>query len=487
VVATIIEPLRAEWAKVLATIERKKGEITALGPHDPRRDNLYKEARSLAIGFHGKLCATRVLDLACGTGNFLYVALELMKRLEGEVIDAVEALGGQEEVRWLDRQNVDPHQFLGMEINPRAAAIAELVLWIGFLQWHFRTRSDPPPEPILHAFKNVGVKNAVLDADIGIARDAKGKPLTRLGADGVPVEVYEYANARRPKWPPAEYIVGNPPFIGGKDLRARLGEEYTEALWTAHPHMNESADFVMYWWDRAADILTRKGTVLRRFGLVTTNSISQVLQRRVVERHVNAKDPVSIVMAIPDHPWTKGSPDAAAVRIAMTVAEAGASEGLLCEVTRETGLDTDTPIIDFAERRGKINSDLTIGVDITTAVALEANEGVYSPGVKLHGAGFIVRPQAAANLGLGRRQGLERHIREYRNGRDLTSRPRGVRVIDLFGLDIDAVRTRFPEIYQHIKMEVKEKIIVKKGKEVKVGLSRFKERHGELRSLYRDG
>src|SRR5271165_3704699 len=99
-----------------------------IGTSPPRRDALYKEARSLAVGFHTKLCQTRVLDPACGTGNFLYVALELMKRLEGEIIDAVESLGGQEEVRWLDRQNVDPHQFLGMEINPRAAAIAELVL-----------------------------------------------------------------------------------------------------------------------------------------------------------------------------------------------------------------------------------------------------------------------------------------------------------------------------------------------------------------------
>jgi hypothetical protein len=448
VVATLIEPLRAEWAAALATIERKKGEIAALPARHPAREKGLGEARGIAVKFHAKLCATRVLDPACGTGNFLYVALELMKRLEGEVIDAVEALGGQEEAAWLDRQNVDPHQFLGMEINRRAAAIAELVLWIGFLQWHFRTRADMPPEPILHAFKNIAFKDAVLAADISLARDASGKPLTRTDAEGKLVEIYRYDKPRLPEWPAAEYIVGNPPFIGGKDLRARLGDEYVQALWAAHKPMNESADFVMYWWDRAADLLTRKGTILRRFGFVTTNSISQVFQRRVMERHLQAKKPVSLIMAIPDHPWSKATPDAAAVRIAMTVCEAGSKDGFLREVLRESGLDSDTPIIDFSERAGKINSDLTVGVDVTMAAPLKANEGVCSPGVKLHGARFIVTREEAEHLGLGRRPGLERYIRAYRNGRDLAGRPRNVMVIDLFGLSGDDVRARFPEVYQ---------------------------------------
>ena len=89
-------------------------------------------------------------------------------------------------------------------------------------------------------------------------------------------------NPRRPDWPEAEFIVGNPPFIGGKDMRAEpWAMLYAEALWNAHPQMNDSADFVMYWWDRAAELLTRKGTTLQRFGFVTTNSITQVFQRRV--------------------------------------------------------------------------------------------------------------------------------------------------------------------------------------------------------------
>ena len=455
VIATIIEPLRAEWDQTLGTIERKRGEIAALSLRDPRRDALYIEARGFAVTFHAKLCATRVLDPACGTGNFLYVALELMKRLEGEVVDAVEALGGQEEPAWLARQNVDPHQFLGMEINPRAAAIAELVLWIGFLQWHFRTRADMPPEPVLHAFKNIEVKDAVLLADKSLARDKSGRPLTKTGADGAVREVCTYARPRRPDWPEAEFIVGNPPFIGGKDLRARLGGAYVEALWAAHRHMNESADFVMYWWDRAAEILARKDAVLRRFGLVTTNSISQVFQRRVMERHLNSKKPISLISAIPDHPWTKAAAESAAVRIAMTVCEAGTMEGVLRDVVREAGLDTDAPVIDLDERKGKINSDLTVGVDLAIAQPLMASAGLGYRGVQLIGAGFMVTHDEAIHLGLGKREGLEKHIREYRNGRDLASRARGVMVIDLLGLTADEVRTRFPEVYQHILAVVK--------------------------------
>lgn len=131
-----------------------------------------------------------------------------------------------------------------------------------------------------------------------------------------------------------------------------------------------------------------------------------MFQRRVVERHLKGKRPVSLVMAIPDHPWTKATAGAAAVRIAMTVAEAGTREGWLRKVTREAGLDTDEPKVELRERRGTINSDLTIGVDVTAAKPLLANEGLCSPGVKLHGAGFIVTPQEAEQLGLGKRPGL---------------------------------------------------------------------------------
>jgi hypothetical protein len=444
VAATVIEPLRDDWAKVLSTAERQKSE----GRH--------AEAAATVRAFHDSLCRTRVLDPACGTGNFLYVALELMKRLEGEVLEALTDLGGQEALQGLEGYTVDPHQFLGLELNPRAAAIAELVLWIGYLQWHYRTQVAEPSEPILRAFRNIVQADAVLKADRVPARGEAGTLRVRDADDGREPIVVHYRNPRRPDWPAAEFIVGNPPFIGGKDLRARLGDEYTEALWAAHPRMNQSADFVMYWWDHAAELLAIKGTVLRRFGLVTTNSISQVFQRRVVARHFQARQPISLVMAIPDHPWTKATKQAAAVRIAMTVGEAGTQEGRLREVVGEGRLDTDQPEIGLTERIGMINADLSVGVDVTAVVPLRANEGLCSPGVKLHGAGFIVTPQEAEHLGFGRRPGLERHIRQYRNGRDLTGDPRGMMVIDLFGLEAEEVLTHFPEVYQHLLATVKE-------------------------------
>jgi SAM-dependent methyltransferase len=446
VMATVIDPLRQDWEAALATAERQKAE---------KRDN---EAAATLRAFHHRLCDTRVLDPACGTGNFLYVALELMKRLEGEVQEALADLG---ETLSLDK-TVDPHQFLGIELNPRAAAIAETVLWIGFLQWHFRNNSARPAEPILRAFRNIECRDAMLTWD--------GAPVPAVVTDPTGGRVEAYPNPRRPAWPEAEFIVGNPPFIGGKDLRARLGDGYTEALWAAHPKMNDSADFVMYWWDRAAEILTAKDSVLRRFGLVTTNSISQVFQRRVVERHLSGRAPLSLVMAIPDHPWTKAAPEAAAVRIAMTVAQAGEGDGVLREVLREAALDTDTPVIELCEAFGRINPDLTVGVDLGAASALLANEGMSARGMVLHGAGFIVTPAQAEYLGRLHRKGLDKHIRHYRNGRDLTDRPRGVLVIDLFGLTADEVRERFPEVYQHVKMEVKEKInIGKDGEKQLVG------------------
>lgn len=428
---TVMEPLRADW------------NAAQLKAEDARVTGEPKEAVGHIRAFHHQLCTTRVLDPACGTGNFLYVSLELMKRLEGEVLEALAELGETETIGF---ETVDPHQFLGIELNVRAAAIAELVLWIGYLQQHYRNRSEHPAEPILKAFGNIQQKDAVLTWD--------GYPELQFEMrDGVATQVFP--NARRPDWPEAEFIVGNPPFIGGKDLRSRMEPGYAEALWKAHPHMNESADFVMYWWDRAAELLTRKKTPLRRFGLVTTNSISQVFQRRVMERHLNAKAPVSIIFAVPDHPWTKATKDSAAVRIAMSVGQTGAHEGQLREVVAEAGLDTDSPNIAFVTRDGKINSDLTVGVDVARAGTLLANKGLGSRGVQLMGSGFIVTPEEAEHLGLGRRPGLEHHIRDYRNGRDLTAHPRGVLVVDLFGLSAETVRSEFPEVYQYVLEAVK--------------------------------
>ncbi len=444
VVATIMEPLKAEWANVQATAEARRAEGDM------------KSARAIVQAFHERLCETKILDPACGTGNFLYVSLELMKRLEGEVLEALASLSEQRRFSGYELRMIDPHQFLGLELNPRAAAIAELVLWIGFLQWHFRTRGGTPPEPILRDFKTIKVMDAVLSYSAReLERDENGRPLERTDAEGNRVEVYLYKNPKRPEWPEADYIVGNPPFIGNKRMRDRLGDSYVENLRALYKDVNKSADFVMYWWQQAATILTRKLTRLKRFGLVTTNSISQSYQRKIVEHFLVDKKRVSLVFAIPDHPWTKASADTAAVRIAMTVAETGEKQGSLYEVIQEAALETDTPSIEFTSRTGRINSDLSVGIDITGAKPLKSNLGIALSGVTLVGSGFIVSPTQATVLGLGKRAGLEEYVRDYRNGRDLTGQSRDVKVIDLFGLEVDEVRTRFPEIYQHLAETVK--------------------------------
>ncbi len=437
--ATVVDPLRSDWEAVQSAAEQARSEKHV------------EEAVEIVSTFHTQLTRTRVLDPACGTGNFLYVTLELMKTLEAEVLQvlgALQAEAGQKSD--LLRRDILPSQFYGLELNPRAAAIAELVIWIGYLQFLYRNGDISTRDPVLEDF---GAINPVA------SRRRKTDPCIDavllhdgdiIGGDGT-----AYPNPRLPPWPEAEFIVGNPPFIGGKDIRAEQGDAYAEALWKAHKDMNDSADFVMYWWDRCAAILTAKGTKLRRFGLVTTNSITQVFQRKVMQRWMSAKRPLSLVFAVDDHPWTRATKDAAAVRIAMTAAEAGSHEGRLATVVREAALDTDQPEIDVAERSGVINADLTVGVDVTRAKALKANDGLCSPGVKLHGSGFIVSPAEAAHLGLGRRLGLEAHIRPYLNGRDMLARSRRKMVIDLYGLPAEQVRDAYPEVYQHLAQTVK--------------------------------
>jgi hypothetical protein len=424
VIATVIDPLRSEWDAARSTADRQKAEGKA--------DAAVKTVQA----FHDRLCDTKVLDPACGTGNFLYVSLELMKKLEGEVLEALVNLGGQEGLA-LESHTVDPHQFLGLEVNPRAAAIAELVLWIGHLQWHFKNRGVAPSEPILKAFHNIENRDAVLLWD--------GYPLPQV-KEGVET----YPNPRRPKWPDADYIVGNPPFVGGKDIRARMGGAYAEALWKAHKHMNDSADFVMYWWDRSADILLRPKTRLKRFGYVTTNSISQVFQRRVMEPYLNAKKPLSLVMAIADHPWTKVTRDSAAVRIAMTVAQAGKLDGRLMEVTAEEGVETDSPVILFEEKAGRINADLTVGVDVTQLVNLRANSQIAHKGFQLNGDCFVMSANEATVL-LGDRH--QKYAKRYFIGRDINQRDRNLTAIDLFPMTKEQLREEIPAAYQYLMVK----------------------------------
>lgn len=148
VTPTIMETLREDWRDLQTAVQR----LT--------EDDKSSDALKLVRDFHAKLCEIRVLDPARGSGNFLYVALEMMKRLEGEATSLLEELGEEQ----TSFTTADPHQFLGIELNPWAANVAELVLWIGYLQWHFRTYGKAAPsEPVLRDFKNIRQGAVVLE------------------------------------------------------------------------------------------------------------------------------------------------------------------------------------------------------------------------------------------------------------------------------------------------------------------------------------
>jgi hypothetical protein len=473
--ATIMEVLRPQWEEV---------RDAAMAAHEAGDD---KTAMAGVRAFHDRLVAIRVLDPACGTGNFLYVAMEELLRLEGEAIQLAAEFG-----ETLDA-GVHPNQFLGLELNPRAAVIAELVLWIGWLRHRLANHPDSIGEPVLPPLTNIN-EGTHGGYDAVLARTATGEPDTE--------------NPRRPDWPEADFIVGNPPFIGGKGsgIRTTLGSIYAEALWKANPRVPASADFVMQWWDRSADILTRPGTRLRRFGLVTTNSITQVFSRRVIEEwlatspsprggeggaptgaegegvptpdeSLESRTPssqpsppggegarkedrhLSLILAIPDHPWTRASPDAAAVRIAMTVAAAGAHDGRLIEIVSEAKLDTDGPELEERVTIGRINADLTVGTDVTALVALKANEGLSCNGMMLAGQGFKVDRRTAEYLVTQdqreRERERERVIRPYMGGGELLQRRRDRFVIDFFGFAESEARQLHPAAYQWLLEKVK--------------------------------
>ncbi|MEO8296956.1 MAG: DNA methyltransferase [Burkholderiales bacterium] len=462
VLPTVVEPLRADWANAQAAallLAREADELEGR-----KREAKLEEARAEIRRFHHQLCTTRVLDPACGSGNFLYVTLEHLKRLEGEVLNQLDALGETQDKLGLEGETVTLQQLRGIELNERAAALAELVLWIGWLQWHIRTRGAASvAEPVVHDYGNIECRDAVLSYDrMEPASDADGKPLMRwdgrtmkkhpVTGEGVPDETaqvmqWRYVNPRQAEWPQADFIVGNPPFIGNKRMRDALGDGYTMALRRAWPSVPESADFVMYWWQRASDYV-RQGRA-RQFGLITTNSLTMVFNRKIVESALGGKPALYLSFAVPDHPWVD-SAEGAAVRISMTVARQSDDAGRLCTVNAERWNEENNEVeVDLKESAGKIQSDLRIGANVAAARELIANRQLAFRGITLLGEGFWVEsddPLATVEPGL---------LRRLRNGRDLTERPRDLFCIDAFGLSEDELRHRFPATYQRLLTRVK--------------------------------
>jgi hypothetical protein len=492
VLPTVVEPLRADWANAQAAALLLAREAEALEANPPQRqagtthdtfdraamaaDNRalaeherqvrarWRDARQEVQRFHHQLCSVRVLDPACGSGNFLYVTLEHLKRLEAEVLDQLHAFGDSNESIG-DTETVTLRQLLGIEINERAAALAELVLWIGWLQWHIRTRgSNSVAEPVVHDYRNIECRDAVLAYDrVEPAVDADGRVITRwdgkttkphpVTAEAVPDEAaqvaqWAYVNPRKAEWPQADFIVGNPPFIGNKRMRDALGDGYTQALRSTWPDVPETADFVMYWWQHAA--AATKALQARRFGFITTNSITQVFNRTVIERAG-----VGLAYAIPDHPWVD-SAEGAAVRVAMTVGVPDVEvQGQLQRITHDEPGADDTPEVQLDSRTGKVHANLSVGADVNAAARLQANAGLSFMGMIPLGAGFWIDAATAAALGAGTVPGLELHIKRYRNGKDLTDRPRGVLALDFFGMTEDELRAQFPAAYQWLLERVR--------------------------------
>ncbi len=498
----VVDPLRQEWDAVriaAASLHREadtieadadageekakallaggKGEAakrTGAAAAKRRSEAVKKVAEALALvtDYHRRLCAVRVLDPACGTANFLYVALEHMKRLEAEVLEVLAALGGDATLE-MEGHKVRPSQFLGIEISARAARIAELVLWIGYFQWHRRTtgRADTNDRPLLPRDKPIEHRDAVLaygektprrDPETGAVveiwdgHSTKAHPVTgkEVPDESARIVVYDYGNPKRAEWPQADYIVGNPPFIGASRMREALGDGYTEALRRAWKgDVPESADFVMHWWARAAALVA--GGKAKRFGFITTNSIHQTFNRRVLEPFLaDAKRPLHLAYAIPDHPWVD-SADGAAVRIAMTVGAAGKGEGLLEKVVAETTQEGGENDVTLSGREGVIAANLQVGADLTACGALRANENIANHGVIRGGGGFLVDSIELESLGYPNSPGIRKRLRPILNGSDLTGKNRSQWVIDLFGLSESEVREQFPELYQRVLTQVK--------------------------------
>ena len=471
--ATFGHDLRHQWNEVEA-------DLAALLEHGNTAEAV-EAAKARLRAFHQHLATLQFLDPACGSGNFLYVAFDTLKRLEGEVLQRLEDLGEWFSAFDLSHERISPKQFKGIELNPWAAGIAELVLWIAYLQWfHRRHPAGTPPEPVLQNYGSIEQRDAVLACDgeaaTGASRwDGKTRKVDARGRD-VPddsarVATTRLLNPRPARWPQADYIIGNPPFLGNASMLGELGVGYTEALRAAYPDVPDTVDFVLYWWHRAA-LEVREGRA-QRFGLITTNSLSQVRQRGVLAHHCSApsitgekpeaagdersltvmKDDappdLKLLWAIPDHPWHGGG---AAVRIAMTVGGLDGSPVLARVVAEPKTPDPEheseglvieeTPV-------DAIHEDLSAGAAVTEAQALKANDRLCSPGMKLHGNGFIVTPAQWQDWG---RPAV---VHPYRNGRDLTDHPRNVMVIDLYGLSEEQVRKAYPALYQHLLQTVK--------------------------------
>ena len=370
----VMEPLRREWEAV----RREVGNLLVEDNPDAARVRL--------AAFQQRLFEVTVLDPACGSGNFLYLALRCLLDLEKQVIDFAA------EHDWDNlTPTVKPDQMLGLEINHYAVQLARTALWIGYLQWHYSNGFPYQQNPILTPLVTIQQTDAILDLS-------------------------DPENPREPEWPDAEFIIGNPPFLGGKLLRANLGDEYIDALFKVYGgQVAGEADVVCYWFEKARQILASGKT--KRTGLLATQGIRGGANRRTLQR---IKETGNIFLAWSDHPWIL---DGAAVHISIVGFDDGS------EANRQ--LDGNTV--------ASINANLTSGADLTTARRLKDNLGIAFMG-DTKGGPFDIPGSLAKEMvdspNPHNRSNAE-VLKPWVNGRDITDRSRGMWIVDFSNMSLE--------------------------------------------------
>ena len=374
----LMRPLRRAWEREKAKAEKYVDwQVLAEGEQEFPRDRLYE----ILSRFLARLATIRVLDPACGSGNFLYVSLALLKALEKEVI----AFGEQYGLSGLT-PGVHPRQLLGIETNEYAQELASAVVWIGYIQWKYRNAFDLESEtPILEPLENIARMDAIIGRD-------EGGALTE------------------PEWPTAEVIVGNPPFLGSKLQRQELGDSYVDGLFDVwEGRVSREADLCCYWFEKARAQVESGRT--ERAGLLATQGIRGGRNREALNRIAASG---GIFWAQSDRVWTL---DGAAVQVSMV----GFDDGR--ETTRELdGLEVS-----------EIYTNLTSGeTDVTKAGRLKKNLGIAFMG-DTKGGPFDI------DDGLARRlltepnpdgRSNEDVVRPWINGSDITGRRRNMWIID---------------------------------------------------------
>lgn len=388
----VMTPLRREWAETRSRIERllttgRKDEGPA--PVRPLSGVALRKARQeaeiFALRFLDRLERVRVLDPACGSGNFLYVTLRKLKDLESEVYDFMLDKGLQSPLR----VGVGPWQLYGIEINAYAHELAQMTVWIGYLQWLRQHGITTWKEPVLQAMSNIECKDAILD-------------------------LADPDNPREPDWPAVDFIVGNPPFLGGKLLRRELGDDYVDRLFGLWgDQVPKEADLCGYWFEKARKALVEGKA--QRVGLLATQGIRGGANRKVLERIKTSGD---IFWAISDREWFL---DGAAVHVSM--------------VGFDTGIQSDR-CLDGQEVK-LIHADLGSGVATIRARRLMENQAKSFMGDTKGGPFELTFYKAWPLLGIPNPHGRPNSdvLIPWVNGRDLTGRNRDMWIVD-FGVGV---------------------------------------------------